>query len=285
MKRFLVVLGVLIAGIAIAIVGSRDTPPEPQPVAAEGSQPAPPDWAVEITYVANEGVLISSRGKRVLIDGLHREYKTYSSLPEPYLSRLETAQAPFDKIDLILVSHVHRDHFHPESVGRYLQNNPGARLVSSQQVVDQMRDEFAGYAGIASQVSAQATPGLKRVALTVAGVELEMFALSHGTGRHRDIQNLGHLVTLAGRKFLHVGDADPASANLEAFKLDEAGIDVAFLPGWFLNERDNAAAVREHIRPGRIIGVHALAGDRLTDPASFPGAALFTVLLEKVYLK
>jgi L-ascorbate metabolism protein UlaG (beta-lactamase superfamily) len=92
-----------------------------------GSQP-PPDWVVEIMYVANEGVLLSTGGKRVLIDGLHREYKTYPTLPEPYLGQIEKAQAPFDKIDLILVSHAHRDHFDPESVGVHLKNNPNARL-------------------------------------------------------------------------------------------------------------------------------------------------------------
>jgi hypothetical protein len=37
---------------------------------------------VEITYIANEGVLISSGGKQVLIDGLHREYeRDYAFLP------------------------------------------------------------------------------------------------------------------------------------------------------------------------------------------------------------
>jgi|GEM_PF-3985108 len=38
-------------------------------IAASRSQPP----TVEVTYIANEGVLISSDGKQVLIDGLHRE--------------------------------------------------------------------------------------------------------------------------------------------------------------------------------------------------------------------
>ena len=58
--------------------------------------------------------------------GLHREYgPEYAFLPTcGIVTRLRTAKAPFDAIDLILVSHRHLDHFHPESVGLHLQHNP-----------------------------------------------------------------------------------------------------------------------------------------------------------------
>ena len=53
---------------------------------------------------------------QVLIDGFHREYQpAYPFLPQPYRDQIETAQAPFDQID-VLVSHLHLAHFHPESV-------------------------------------------------------------------------------------------------------------------------------------------------------------------------
>jgi Cft2 family RNA processing exonuclease len=70
------------------------------------------------------------RNEESLIDGLHREYgPDYAFLPDSERQKIETAKAPFDKIDLILVSHLHLDHFHAQSVGLYLQHNPRAVLV------------------------------------------------------------------------------------------------------------------------------------------------------------
>jgi L-ascorbate metabolism protein UlaG (beta-lactamase superfamily) len=118
-------------------------------------------------------------------------------------------------------------------------------------------------------------------------VTIELLGLGHGTGRHRTIQNLGHLVTLGGKKLLHVGDADTAADIFAAFKLQEQGIDVAFLPGWFLTSDSGAAIVRNHIKPKHIVAVHLSASDRGRAAAEiatrFPEAVAFTTLLDKRY--
>ncbi len=102
--------------------------------------------SLTIRYIANEGILISSGEKRILIDGLHREYKPDYAFPPPDLLKyLETAQNPYDKINLLLVSHVHSDHFHPLSIGLHLKNNPKSTLVSSEQVVSEVEKSFADY--------------------------------------------------------------------------------------------------------------------------------------------
>ncbi|HJR60916.1 MAG TPA: MBL fold metallo-hydrolase [Vicinamibacterales bacterium] len=244
---------------------------------------------VEITYIANEGVLISSGDKKILIDGLHREYERgYPFLPEPHRERIETAQPPFDGIDLILVSHRHLDHFHPESVGRYLTHNPEAILVSSQQVVGEVEKHFADYAAIKSRVTTVTPPLTHRVPMTVAGIDFDVLGVGHGSGRHGSIQNLGHLIKVGGSKLLHLGDADTAPAILEKLHLDDEGIDVAFLPVWFLSGTDGPAVVREHIKPRHIVAVHmpAVGAERAAGQIkqAFPDAVAFTILLErKVY--
>ena len=250
--------------------------------------PRPPGATLEVTYIANEGVLIAAGDKQVLIDGLHRQYRSsYPFLPEPYREQIETAQPPFNDIDVILVSHMHLDHFHPESVARHLRHNTGARLVSSEQVVGEVR-KLADYATISSRVTTM-TPRLKqRVGTAVGGVAVELLGLGHGSGRHATVQNLGHIVTLGGRKLLHVGDASTEDASIfEPLNLDEVDIDVAFLPVWFLTSDEGAAIVRHHIKPKHIVAVHmpADAPQRaITDiKERFPDAVPFTVLLEKKF--
>src|SRR5262245_24848988 len=288
MKRLWLILGVVIAVSAIAgayVMIDRLWSAQYPISAQEGSASLPPKQAtLEITYIANEGVLIASSEKQVLIDGLHREYKPdYAFLPTPEREKIETAKAPFDKIDLILVSHMHLDHFHPEAVGLHLLHNPKAMLVSSQQVVDEVAKKFKGYEAIKTRVTGATPPLKEKVAMKVAGIDFEVLGLGHGSGRWGWIQNLGHVIRLGGKKLLHVGDVDPSSEIFEKFDLDEEGIDIAFLPVWFLLEPAGQKVIREHIKPRQIIVVHcspAEAEDVVKRVKQvFPEAVAFTTML------
>jgi L-ascorbate metabolism protein UlaG (beta-lactamase superfamily) len=292
MKRLWVLIGALIIAV-VSITFLILNPPWARgtlaPVAAidTSSTSVIPAGTVEITYIANEGVLISSDGKQVLIDGLHREYqRSYAFLPAPHRERIETAKAPFEKIDLILVSHLHLDHFHAESVGLHLQHNPKAQLVSSQQVVDEVEKNFKDYQAIQTRVTRATPPAKEKVAMKIAGIEFEILGLPHGTGRHASIQNLGHIIKLGGKKLLHIGDADTAIDNFEKFNLGKEGIDIAFIPYWFLLGSEGQTVVREHIKAKQPIAVHISPSEssEVTRQIkqSFPNAVAFTTLLEKV---
>jgi L-ascorbate metabolism protein UlaG (beta-lactamase superfamily) len=288
-KHFRLVLGTLFAvtvfSIACSTLNNLGSAPNPGPVVAAGVAD-PQQATLEITYIANEGVLITAGDKQVLIDGLHREYQRgYAFLPAPQRELIETAKAPFDNIDLILVSHQHLDHFHPESVGLHLQHNQGAALVSSQQVIDEVEKKFKDYQAIKARVTG-ATPPLKtRMTLKAAGIEVEFLGLGHGTERHASIQNLGHVIKLGGKKLLHVGDADTSVEIFQQFNLDEEGIDIAFLPVWFLLGEAGQTVIREHIKPKQIIAVHVSPseGEKVAGQikAVFPNAVAFTTMLEK----
>ena len=285
MKRLLLILGIVVIAVISAVYFLLPWA-TPAPVYVAENTGSPQAATVEITYIANEGVLLSSGGKQVLIDGLHREYeRDYAFLPPADREKIETEKAPFDKIDLILVSHRHLDHFHPESVGLHLQHNARATLVSSQQVVEEVEKNFKNYPAISARVTAATPPWKERVAMRVAGIDFEILRLSHGTTRHATIQNLGHIIKLGGKKLLHVGDADTAVENFEKFNLDEEQIDIAFIPYWFLIGTEGQTIVRDHIKPKQIIAVHISPGESertITQMKQlFPGAVAFTTMLEK----
>ncbi len=290
MKYLWLILGFVIAIMAIAgayLMIDRLWS-APYPISApEGSATNPSQQpTLEITYIANEGVLIASNEKQVLIDGLHREYKPgYAFLPAPEREKIEIAKAPFDKIDLILVSHIHLDHFHPEAVGLHLQHNLKSILVSSHQVVDDVAKNFKEFEAIKSRVTGATPPLKEKVAMKAAGIDFEILGLGHGSGRWGWIQNLGHVIKLGGKKLLHVGDVDASAEIFEKFELDKEGIDIAFLPVWFLLEPAGQAVVREHIKPRQIIAVHispAEADDVVRRIKQiFPAAVAFTTMLEK----
>jgi len=139
---------------------------------------------IEVTYIANEGVLISAGNRQALIDGLHREYKPDYLFPSPdLLKKIETAQPPFDQIDLVLVSHIHLDHFHAESVGLHLKSNRRATLVSSQQVVEGVEKEFSDYSLIKSRIKTVTPKWKEKSEININGIDLTILGLRHGTER------------------------------------------------------------------------------------------------------
>jgi len=291
MKRAWLVVAIVAVSALLSAYGVTRIGGTPQPVIApQGVSVArPAGTTIEVTYIANQGVLIAAGSTQVLIDGLHREYRSsYPFLPEPYREQFETARPPFNEIDVILVSHAHRDHFHPESVARYLSYNTATTLVSSEQVVGELQAR-KDYPAIASRVKTITPPLTQRVATVAAGVPIEVLGVGHGrTGRHATVQNLGHVVKLGGKTLLHLGDASTDDEEVfDALNLEEAAIDIAFLPVWFLTSDDGAAIVRQHIRPKHIVAVHMPAENPQRAAADirrrFPDAIAFTTLLEKKF--
>ncbi|MFQ5696648.1 MAG: MBL fold metallo-hydrolase, partial [Terriglobia bacterium] len=163
------------------------------------SQPTP----LEITYLANEGFLLSAGGQQVLIDALFGEgLPDYEAVPPATREKLETAQPPFDQVGLILVSHYHSDHFSSRALVRYLEHNPRAILLSSPQVVDRVATRSPSLVAAAPNRFQRVEPkGYRRVPLTVAGIRLEVQYVTHGH-RRASIQNLGHIIHLGGKKIL-----------------------------------------------------------------------------------
>ncbi|HWN09899.1 MAG TPA: MBL fold metallo-hydrolase [Pyrinomonadaceae bacterium] len=236
-----------------------------------------------VTYIANEGVLISSGGKQILIDGLHREYKPAYAFPPPaLLESLESARSPYDKLNLILVTHIHLDHFHPQSIGLHLANNPAAVLVSSDQVADGVKKDFADFQKIESRVK-RSTPQWKAKEVhEVAGVKLSVLGLRHGTAHFSWIQNLGYVVEIDGKKLLHIGDADLTEENFRSFRLDQEKIDVAFIPYWYLLSSRGRSIVREMIKPKHILAVHISPAEAVQVAEQLKGVVPEAIALTKI---
>ena len=285
----------LIAAIVLPVVGLvtiYNTQPwfEPTegPYIASGDtrEPFPPTASVEVQYIANEGVLITAGDNRVLIDGLHRKYDdAYAYLPDVEREKMEAAKAPFDKIDLILVSHRHGDHFHPESVGRYLSSYAAATLATSQQIVDEIAARYSEFSSVKDRISPLTFNFRERFTRKLAGIDVEFLAIGHGSGRHASIQNFGHVFSVGEKRFLHVGDAPTTPELFDHFDLDKAAIDIAFMPAWFLTSSEGKTVIRDHIKPKHIIAVHVgpTEGETLKKQIAkdFPTADVFSTMLEK----
>jgi L-ascorbate metabolism protein UlaG (beta-lactamase superfamily) len=267
--------------LLLAAAACRAAPPPPaSPASAAGGELA-------ITYVANEGVLLEAGGARVLIDALVRPNTLhYSVLPDGPREAIETAVPPWEGIDLILVSHMHVDHFHAEAVGRHLARAAGARLVSSEEVVGLVEAGFSDWVGVRDRVQgvAWAVGRTQTVSPEGAGARVTFVGLSHGGGPVASVQNFGHLVEIGRWKVFHGGDAVPSEENFAGRGLETAGIDVALLPWWHIASDEALAVVRRHIAPRRIVLIHVAPVEEAEVEehirARAPEAVMFRRMLE-----
>ncbi len=218
--------------------------------------------AVTVTYVANEGVLIQSGSKQVLIDALHKPYiSEYLATPQKVLDDMMASRPPFEDIELLLVSHIHGDHFNAELVGEYLQVSQTARLFTTLQARSEIAINFSGFANITDKTQAIRYHAEMDTSFSAKGIQVRMVRIAHGGARWSAMQNVGHIVELGGMKFLHIGDPSYGKKDFERLQLFRDNIDVAILPFWFLTAAKGREIVDKLIKPAYLIAVHVPPND------------------------
>ncbi|MDH3746431.1 MAG: MBL fold metallo-hydrolase [Acidobacteriota bacterium] len=235
---------------AVALLSLACAAELPGSMAVEADLVSPP-VGVKITYLANEGFLLVSGEQKVLIDALFPGITHYSAVPEPTRSRLESAKPPFDGVDLVLATHFHDDHFGAREVARHLAAS-GAVFLSTPQVAELLRPKLTGRA---ANIWAHFPEEGERTTVSHAGIDVTILNLHHGRDRNPPVENLGFLLELGGLRILHIGDTEVSKNDIRPYRLNEAQIDVALVPSWFLAEPQWQGVVEE-IQPARVVAMH-----------------------------
>ena len=170
-------------------------------------QPAP----VRLTYLANEGVMLSSRQGRVFIDAFFGDgLPDYAVVPHPARDSLERAAGPYGGPAIILTTHAHRDHYDSVAVARYLASNPDAVAV--------------GPPGTAPRGDVRATD--------LSWVQVRPIPIAHGP-TIRPVGHTWYLVTVDGTTALHLGDSNSDPRSWPDLGLPAEGVDIALVPYWY----------------------------------------------------
>jgi L-ascorbate metabolism protein UlaG (beta-lactamase superfamily) len=247
--------------LAPLLVLLQDQNPPPAPASASAA-PAAAVTRLEITNLANAGFLLHAGQYSVLIDAFVKEpYKEYEALPTDAFKTMAAGEAPFDGYVLALVSHPHPDHFQPLAAKRFLLGNPNSALISSPQVIEALRPgekgEKESFRRVRNQLREFPLKKGESKVLKHQEMSVEMMLLAHGGEQNRGIvQNYAHLVTMAGFKVLHIGDADMDPALFEPYRFADKQIDVALIPYWFFTNEVGVRIVDDLIHARAVIACH-----------------------------
>jgi len=206
---------------------------------------------VDVTYVGNAGFLVKIGDRKILIDALFKGSEGIYEIPQEIQEKLALAEAPFDNVDLILITHAHGDHVDPAMVSEHMKNNPKAILASTQQLIEYLKDST--HRSISFNPTKEISDKKE-----IQGIHVESFLLPHGPDSR--IINIGFLVTVNEITLFQTGDADFDQFTFEEFRslqLPEQNIDLSFIQHYYLRgDSLNTKFVQEGIGGKYIFPIH-----------------------------
>jgi L-ascorbate metabolism protein UlaG (beta-lactamase superfamily) len=227
--------------------------------------------SVNITYIANDGFLISGGAKNVLIDALFdKSFGRYDVPAEQLRKEMTEGKAPFNKVDLYLVTHQDGDHYYAPYVIDFLKKHSETQFIST----DQVTAGLAGESNLKKQVTSISEEVGSMVDTTIRNISLKIYRVKHlGDSSGELSKNLAYLITLNNFKILHIGDGpfDFNKSTYEQFHLDKEKIDILFLE-YFGQSDDKKQFVKEVIKPKYIVAVHIPPKELETESKQFLNA-------------
>jgi L-ascorbate metabolism protein UlaG (beta-lactamase superfamily) len=238
--------------------------------------------SIAITYIANDGFLISSSSKNILIDALfNNSFGEYDVPSEQLRAKITEGKPPFSKMDLYLVTHKHGDHFFVPYVVDFLINHKETQFVSSGQV----NESLVGEGNVKNQLNTISEELGGKVDTTIQNIPLKIYRVRYlrdSSGNYAI--NLAYLITLNNFKILHIGDApiDYNQSYYNQFHLENEHIDILFQGG---NISDvTKQFIQEVIKPKYIVAMHIPPKDIETESKNFigvyPNGMVFTIPME-----
>jgi len=213
------------------------------------------------TYLGNEGVLVSTAVGKVLFDPFfHNDYGTYQLVPEEIRSAIFDGEAPYDSIDVIVISHAHGDHFAAKDSLAYLQKNKHTKMVAPKQAID-LVEVLEGSDAVKSQLLAvELAVGDVPVTHTLGAIDVESVRIPHaGWPSRKDVSNLVHRVSFRGKlSVTHMGDADPNDIHFKPYAehWQKVRTNMAFPPYWFFTSKQGPMILSDRINADKSVGVH-----------------------------
>jgi ankyrin repeat protein len=247
---------------------------------------------LEITYVANEGFVIAAGLQKVMIDTLFRVgYAQYQTPTQDILDKMGRNETPFNGVKFLLVTHNHPDHFDIPMVETFLMKNTNVLFLAPRQVLQDIEIDGAAYQSLKHRSVALAPPMNSHTVLTIKDLSVCAMRLNHADP---EMQNLGYILLLKGRKVAHLGDA-AIKDNRDNFirtGMAQMGIDVLFIQYKDFFVPESSDFIEKSIRPKHIILMHippneiAAVETELTKYKDrFPSVTIFKTPLEKKTFK
>lgn len=207
---------------------------------------------IDLLFVANEGVLLTTSNRKVAIDCMFdAPNPAYAAPPAAMLQAMKMGAAPFDDLDLILLTHDHPDHYTPGLVAQALSHNRRVVFVAPVDAVEALERAAPDWTSIRDRVVAVTIDVRAQFDSVINGMRVQAYRTLH-SGAAETPQNLVYLLEMDGRTIFHEGDSDGSVQTYETLGLAEKSIDLALVHFWFPTNVDGEAIIRGILKPQHV---------------------------------
>jgi len=218
----------------------------------------------EARYIANEAILVSHGETKVMFDPLPLSgFGVYPEPSETDIAQMMKGEGPYAGVDMVLISHAHRDHFSASKMLAYMIEQPDVHLVAPKQALEMMQaDANWDEALLARMTILDMEAGDTPEEISIGDIKATAVRIPHAgwpAPARAAVQNMVYRVTLGeGATIIHMGDADPRRQHFIPHKAhwQSKHTDTAFPPYWFLTSMQGRNILSDDMNVAKSIGIH-----------------------------
>jgi L-ascorbate metabolism protein UlaG (beta-lactamase superfamily) len=222
---------------------------------------------LRITSLNNCGFLYSSANAKVLIDPFGTQYGKFFYLTSGQTqNNIIEGKTPFDNVDLLLITHIHGDHFNAFLAQEFLLKNTRAKMICPPQVYNQMKDSCTSFEQIKSRIISPQLNMHESKKFAFNKILVTIIRMQHGTSRslegidysayteYEKTENFGYVIKLNDKIIFHQGDAC-LKINGEALKAIKNNVNIAYL-SYFDWDSTSYSIVKNKLHADKVIFMH-----------------------------
>ena len=174
---------------------------------------------LRVTLIANAGLLLEYQGITLMMDGIYgKEGHPFSNLKPEVWQRMLAGEPPFEKIDYLLFSHAHPDHFSPEMTLEFLRRRsvkgvflPDTRTVRESGLADYLREQRVPCVPLSSQTD-HASYRIE------PEITVRAFETKHLDKKFQGVCHFCYLISFGEKNVLFTADVDYTTEDFDAIR-------------------------------------------------------------------
>ncbi len=205
-----------------------------------------------IKILINAGLLVAIDGVNILVDPYSRESGSpYIETPDSLLKEMTDGKGGFGRIDILLITHGHPDHFDISFGREFLAAHPESIFIAPSGVVREIEDNSLPRIANMMIPLEKNVGGIKNIRIGELHIQA-IRTLHAGNKELQKTENFSYYISGSSTLAI-VGDAKPDPANMPVKK---EHTDVVMAPYLCATLANGVTMIKESFNPDRIVFYH-----------------------------
>ncbi len=213
-----------------------------------------------VTYIANAGVLVSVKDKKIIFDGAVSDMKEgYIEPQKDFAEKLILAKEPYHNIDYIFTTHSHRDHITPDVLNELLRRNRHVKHIGPTAVTKFIRNQRNFNDILSSQLFTVNLKNHGKVNIAFSDISFTACRIPHDGVNHSTLENIAYNVNISGTKITYLGDSAMRAYDYEKSSFAEK-CDILICHAGMIGQKSGREIIKM-FSPKNVVLVHVKDSD------------------------